>query len=93
MGPTYGLNRWILHGLWLAPHIVGEALAGATLVAKVMADLGYSVSPRWDEIRGDIVQAIMLSSEQELASFCHSIQAASPVDSFVLPDSRRHAWL
>lgn len=85
LGPTYGLNRWILHGLWLAPHIVGEALAGATLVAKVMADLGYSVSPRWDEIRGDIVQAIMLSSEQELASFCHGIQAASPVDSFVQP--------
>ncbi|NMB11412.1 MAG: hypothetical protein GX977_03900 [Firmicutes bacterium] len=85
LGPTYGLNRWILQGLWLAPHVVGEALAGAVLVARVMAELGYPVSPTWDAPRGDIVQAVMLSGPEELASFCHSIQAASPVDSFVQP--------
>ena len=85
LGPTYGLNRWILQGFWLAPHVVGEALSGAILVARVMEDLGYSVSPRWDDIRGDIVQAVMLPSEDKLLTFCHSIQAASPVDSFVQP--------
>ena len=85
LGPTYGLNRWMLQGLWLAPHVVGEALAGAVLVARVMQKLGCSVSPSWDAPRGDIVQAVMLSREEELLSFCHSIQAASPIDSFVLP--------
>jgi cystathionine beta-lyase family protein involved in aluminum resistance len=85
LGPTYGLNRWILQGLWMAPHMVGEALSGAVLVAKVMEDLGYLVSPQWDEPRGDIVQAVRLQGKTELLSFCHSIQAASPVDSFVLP--------
>ena len=85
LGPTYGLNRWILQGLWMAPHVVGEALAGAILVAKVMQDLGYSVSPRWDEPRSDIVQAVRLSSKEELLAFCQSIQASSPIDSFVQP--------
>lgn len=85
LGPTYGLNRWILQGLWMAPHMVGEALSGAVLVAKVMEDLGYLVSPRWGEPRGDIVQAVRLRGKAELLSFCHSIQAASPVDSFVQP--------
>lgn len=85
LGPTYGLNRWILQGLWMAPHVVGEALAGAMLVARVMELLGYSVSPKWHEPRSDIVQAVMLSTKDELLAFCHAIQAASPVDSFVHP--------
>jgi cystathionine beta-lyase family protein involved in aluminum resistance len=85
LGPTFGLNRWILQGLWIAPHVVGEALAGAVLAAKVMEDLGYPVSPRWNEPRGDIVQAVEMSTEEGLLTFCQGIQAASPVDSFVQP--------
>ena len=85
LGPTFGLNRWILQGLWMAPHVVGEALAGAVLAAKVMEDLGYPVSPRWNEPRGDIVQAVEMSTKEALLTFCQGIQAASPVDSFVQP--------
>ncbi len=85
LGPTFGLNRWILQGLWIAPHVVGEALAGAVLAAKVMEDLGYPVSPRWNEPRGDIVQAVEMSTKKRLLTFCQGIQAASPVDSFVQP--------
>ncbi len=85
LGPTFGLNRWILQGLWMAPHAVGEALAGAVLAAKVMEDIGYPVSPRWNEPRGDIVQAIEMSTKEALLAFCQGIQAASPVDSFVQP--------
>jgi cystathionine beta-lyase family protein involved in aluminum resistance len=85
LGPTFGLNRWILQGLWMAPHVVGEALAGAVLAARVMEDLGYAVSPRWNEVRGDIVQAVMMSTEEELLAFCQGVQAASPIDSFVQP--------
>lgn len=85
LGPTFGLNRWILQGLWIAPHVVGEALAGAVLTAKVMEDLGYSVSPRWNEPRGDIVQAVKMSTKEALTAFCRCIQEASPIDSFVQP--------
>ncbi|NLA58089.1 MAG: hypothetical protein GX855_04185 [Firmicutes bacterium] len=85
LGPTFGLNRWILQGLWMAPHAVGEALAGAVLAAKVMEDIGYPVSPRWNAPRGDIVQAIEMSTKEALLAFCQGIQAASPVDSFVQP--------
>ena len=85
LGPTYGLNRWILQGFWMAPHVVGEALSGALLVSKVMEDLGYRVSPHWLDPRGDIVQAVMLPSEEALLTFCRGIQAASPIDSFVQP--------
>ncbi|NLK08405.1 MAG: hypothetical protein GX316_06850 [Firmicutes bacterium] len=83
LGPTFGLNRWILQGFWMAPHAVSEALQGAVLVSKVMEDLGYSVSPQWNEARGDIVQAVRLPSEAALLAFCGSIQSASPIDSFV----------
>lgn len=87
MGPTYGFNRWLLQGLWLAPHIVGEALAGAVLAARVWEELGYPTSPRWDEPRGDIVQAVRFRNQQELLAFCQAIQMASPVNSFVRPEA------
>ncbi|MDN5276789.1 MAG: hypothetical protein PWR01_754 [Clostridiales bacterium] len=72
-------------GLFLAPHVVGEALKGAVLMAKVFQHLGYAVSPAWDEPRFDIIQSIQLKSAQELIAFCQAIQSASPVDSHVLP--------
>ena len=32
LGSTFGLTRSLLHGLFLAPHVVGEAIYGAVLV-------------------------------------------------------------
>ncbi|MCM8901158.1 methionine gamma-lyase family protein [Caldicoprobacter algeriensis] len=72
-------------GLFLAPHVVGEALKGAVLTAKVFQQLGYVASPSWDEPRFDIIQSIRLRSAEELIAFCQAIQSASPVDSHVLP--------
>jgi transcriptional regulator with XRE-family HTH domain len=57
----------------------------AERIYREIKSQGYPVSPTWDAPRGDIVQAVMLSGPEELSSFCHSIQAASPVDSFVQP--------
>lgn len=72
-------------GLFLAPHVVGEALKGAVLTAKAFQQLGYAASPGWDEPRFDIIQAICLRSPEELIAFCQAVQSASPVDSHVLP--------
>lgn len=72
-------------GLFMAPHIVAEALKGATLVAKVFESLGYEVLPHWQDKRSDIIQCIRFSSDEELITFCQAIQSASPVDGHVTP--------
>lgn len=85
VGSTFGLTRQLLHGLFLAPHVVGEALYGAMLAAEVFAQLGYEVSPGALEKRTDIVQAIRFDSKEELLAFCRGIQRAAPVDAHYLP--------
>jgi len=85
IGPTFGLTRQLLHGLFLAPHVVGEALYGAILAAQIFSELGFAVSPLPDAPRTDIVQAIQFDSEARLLSFCKGIQSAAPVDAHYLP--------
>ena len=85
LGAMFGLTRQLLHGLFLAPHVVGEAVCGAILAAQVFTELGYAVSPRAHELRSDIVQAIKFKSQEELLQFCHGIQKAAPVDAHYMP--------
>lgn len=85
IGPTFGLTRQLLHGLFLAPHVVGEAVYGAMLAAQVFETLGYLVSPSPKEARTDIVQAIKFRSQDELLQFCHGIQKAGPIDAHYMP--------
>ncbi|MDB5096498.1 MAG: aluminum resistance protein [Cyanobacteria bacterium RYN_339] len=84
-GASLDMNRLLYQGLFLAPHVVGQALKGATLAAKVFADLGYDVSPRWDETRTDIIQAVKFGDADRLVAFCRGIQQASPINSYVTP--------
>lgn len=72
-------------GLFLAPHVVGEALKGAIFTAAIMAELGFSVSPAWDEERTDLIQSVQFNDPQALLTFCQGIQKASPVNAHVLP--------
>lgn len=80
----YGYQMFY-QGLFLAPHIVGQAIKGATLVGRVFDQLGYSVLPKWDDHRSDIIQSIKFTSSEELITFCQAIQSASPVDGHVVP--------
>ncbi|MGI6192931.1 MAG: aminotransferase class I/II-fold pyridoxal phosphate-dependent enzyme, partial [Christensenellales bacterium] len=73
-------------GLFLAPHVVAGTLKGATLAARVFEKLGFDVLPRWNESREDIIQAVRFFKPEPLIAFCRSIQKASPVDSFVVPE-------
>lgn len=86
VGPSLDLNKLILQGLFFAPQVVGQALKGAALLAKIMSDLGYEVTPKYDEERTDIVQAIKFKTAEELISFIQGIQMGSPVDSHVIPE-------
>lgn len=85
VGPTLGLTRTIAQGLYLAPHIVAEALKGAVFASEVFRLAGYDTSPAADDTRGDIVQSITFGAADPLLRFCRAVQAAAPVDSFVTP--------
>ncbi len=76
-------KRWFYQGLFMSPHTVLQALKGVTLLAYLLEQQGYQVSPQWHEIRGDIVQAIIINDPGQVLEFCQVIQNSSPVDSDV----------
>lgn len=84
-GATLDSLRLMFQGLFLAPHVVGEALKGATLAARVFGELGYEVNPAWDARRTDIIQAIRFEDDEKLIAFCQGVQSASPVNAYVTP--------
>jgi len=86
VGPTLGTARSVLQGLFLAPHLVAEALAGLLLASYTMEALGYEVTPRHVEPPRDSVLAVRLGDPELLLAFCRSVQAASPVDSDARPE-------
>lgn len=85
VGPTLGINKQILEGLFFSPSVVASALKTAVLVSKVLEELGYKVEPRYNDERVDIVQNIEFGKEEDLVKYCQGIQMASPVDSFAIP--------
>ena len=85
IGATLGLNRELFMGLFAAPHVVGEALKTAVYAAALLENLGFEVTPRYDEKRGDIIECITLRSDTALIAFCQGMQSGAPVDSFVSP--------
>ena len=78
-------KRLLFQGVFMAPMIVVQALETAVFAAKLFSDLGYKVSPTYQEARGDIIQAIELNNREKLLKFCKAIQKYSPVDSMVTP--------
>lgn len=86
-GATLGKNKEILQGLYMAPHIVNQALKVAIFTSKILENLGFEVFPKYNEERTDIIQSVVLKSEKKLVKFIQGIQKASPVDSFVSPEA------
>ncbi len=85
VGPTLGINKSILQGLFMAPSVVVASLKTAVFTAALLAELGYLVEPTWDEKRSDIVQTIIFHNDQDLIHYCQGIQGASPIDAISLP--------
>ena len=74
VGPTLGINKDILKGLFFAPTVVASSVKTAILTSKVMEELGYKVEPRYNEDRVDIVQNIIFNDEKKLIDYCVGIQ-------------------
>jgi len=81
VGPTLGMNKLILQGLYMAPTVVASALKTAVLTSCVMEKLGYKVEPKYNEERADIVQNIVFNDKDKMVKFCSGIQKASAIDS------------
>ena len=85
VGPSLGINKQILQGLFFAPQVVASSLKTAIFASKMLEELGYNVEPKFNDKRADIVQTIEFNDREKLIKFCQGIQAASPVDSNSVP--------
>lgn len=85
VGCTLSVLREMFMGAFNAPQVVGEALKTAVFTAALFELLGYDVSPKCNEDRGDVIEVVKLRNSENLIAFCKGIQAGSPVDSFVTP--------
>ena len=86
LGSYAGSYQPFYQGLFMAPHVVAQAVKTATLAAMVCEMLGMKSSPAPDAERTDIIQALELGTPERLIAFCQGIQMASPIDSMALPE-------
>lgn len=77
--------RLIFQGLFMAPSVVCDAVKGAVLASKIFEDIGYISTPKYDEKRTDLIQTIAFNKPEPLEEFCRTIQALSPINSYVTP--------
>ncbi len=86
VGPTLGINKSILQGLFLAPSVVKASLKTAVFASKMLEKLGYRTEPLFNENRADIVQTIIFEDKEKLIKYCQGIQMGSPIDSNSIPE-------
>ena len=86
VGPSLGITKSILQGLFMAPSVVASSLKTAVFASRILEKLGYDVEPKYNEQRADIVQTINFNDEQKLIKYCQGIQMGSPIDSNSIPE-------
>ena len=86
LGASLVSSRLLYQGLFLAPHVVAQALKGAVFAAGIFEGLGYRTFPHFTDARSDVIQAIVLGDADRMKAFARAIQAMSPVDSFAAPE-------
>ena len=86
VGPSLGITKSILQGLFMAPSVVASSLKTAVFASKMLEELGFDVEPKYDEQRADIVQTINFNDEKKLIKYCQGIQMGSPIDSNSIPE-------
>ena len=69
----------------MAPHIVAQSVKAGILCSALFENLGFEVTPKYSDIRSDIITSVKLGSPDKLIEFCKGVQMGSPIDSFVVP--------
>lgn len=85
-GATMGNNRLLFQGLFMAPHIVAQAVKTAVFCSAMMKAIGFGSSPSPEDERNDIIQMVTLNDSENMKKFCRGIQAGAPVDSYATPE-------
>lgn len=85
IGANLNQNLNFYKGLYLSPNIVANSVKTMVFASCILEDLGFEVSPKYNEHRTDIIQTITLNTPENLVNFCRGIQMGSPVDSYVTP--------
>ena len=85
VGPSLGANKSFLQGLYFAPSVIASSLKTSILASYLLEKLEFSVSPKYDEPRADIVEAITFNNKELLIKYVQTIQRYSPIDSATLP--------
>ncbi len=75
--------QYFYQGLFLAPHVVKEAIKGSLLIGTAMHELGFTTLPDIDKTPTDITRSVIFNDREKLIDFIQSVQDVSPVDSFV----------
>ena len=86
VGPTLGINKSILQGIYMAPSVVANSIKTAIYASRMLEKLGYKVSPRYNEKRADIVQNIEFGNADKLIKYCQGIQMGSAIDAHSIPE-------
>lgn len=86
VGPTLGINKSILQGIYMAPSVVASSIKTAIFASAMLEELGYKVSPKYNEVRADIVQNIEFGNSEDLIKYCQGIQMGSAIDSHSIPE-------
>lgn len=87
VGPSMGMNKQILQGLFMAPSVVASSLKTAVFGSRMLEILGYNVAPKYNDNRADIVQNIIFNDANKLIKYCQGIQFGSPIDSNAIPEA------
>lgn len=87
VGCSLNENKNMYMGIFFAPEVVAAALKTAVFAAAIFGKMGYRTLPLAYEPRTDIIQTVILGSENALSAFCRGIQRGAPIDSFVTPEA------
>ena len=74
VGPSLGITKSFLQGLFMAPNVVSSSLKTAVFASRCLEKLA------------DIVQTINFNNKEKLIQYCQGIQMGSPVDSNSIPE-------
>ena len=85
VGPSLGINKQILLGLYLAPSVVSSSIKTAIFTSCLLEKLGFNVEPKYNDNRCDIVQNIIFNDKDKLIKYVEGIQEMSAIDSNARP--------
>ena len=86
LGANFNQLASYFKGFFVAPATVASTLKAMAFAARMFELCGFEgISPKYDEIRTDIVQVADFGTEENLIKFCTGLQKGSPVESYATP--------